>query len=139
MFGFCLRKRTRFCKGTPLQQMRFIARVWSAQAEDATLYPRLRTLPPVRALRRFRFHHFEKLVLNSFLGVRIAEAPEYQHGVPSLRHGDAIRGTVRAGYVDFTAFTFQFPLLSRRFPQKPPIFVTIRRIIPWAWPASPVR
>ena len=67
-------------------------------------------------LRRLYFHHLEKLVLGGFLGVRVAETPEYQHGVSSSRHGDAIRGTVGAGYIDFTAFTFQFPLLSRRFP-----------------------
>lgn len=67
-------------------------------------------------LRRLRLHHFEELVPGGLLGVRIAEASEYQHGVPGSRHGDAIRGAVGAGYIDFTAFTFQFPLLSRRFP-----------------------
>ena len=112
-----------FVKGRPCNKCallqgfgRYGQRTPQCYVADAILYPRLQTLPPVRALRRFLFHHFEKLVLDGFLGVRIAEAPKYQHGVPSLRHGDAIRGTVRAAYVDFTAFTFQFPLLSRRSP-----------------------
>ena len=132
-----------FVKGCPCNKCallqgfgRYGQRTPQCHVADAILHPRLWALPPVRALRRFRFHHFEKLVLDGFLGVRIAEAPEYQHGVPSLRHGDAIRGTVGAGYIDFTAFTFQFPLLSRQFPQKLPIFIAIRRIIPWGWSAS---
>ena len=123
-FGFSLCKKVHvFVKGRPCNKYallqgvgRYGQRTPQCHVADAILYPRLRTLPLVRALRRLRFHHFEKLVLDGFLGVRIAEAPKYQHGVPSLRHGDAIRGTVKAGYVDFTAFTFQFLLLSRWFP-----------------------
>ena len=85
--------------------------------------PKVAGLAASPRLRRLRLHHLEKLVLGGLLGVRVAKASEYQHGVSSLRHSDAIWGTVGAGNVNFMEFLFQFVLLSWRFPWKPPLYV----------------
>ena len=68
-------------------------------------------------LRRLSLDDSDQLILGGFLRVRVTVPVDRQDGIADPRHGDAIRGTVRARHADRDRFSLHvgsFLRLCRR-------------------------